>query len=167
MKKSAEHSKLTITCDFCGAEFQRYCSKIKKHNFCCKSCLAAFSSKSKNPTGYNALKDYMGMSNNMRRLNATMNPTRMTEEVRLKLRKSKLSKSTCGTNTYPKYLGRHLHRIVAESTLGRALKPGEVVHHIDGNKHNNDSENLMVFASQAEHAAWHAEHDKQKEGDAK
>lgn len=35
--------------------------------------------------------------------------------------------------------------MVAERMLGRKLKPGEVVHHIDGNKRNNAPENLMVF----------------------
>ena len=48
-------------------------------------------------------------------------------------------------------------RVVAEQLLGRPLRPGEVVHHIDGNKRNNRSENLRVFSSQAEHAKFHAE----------
>lgn len=45
--------------------------------------------------------------------------------------------------------------------LGRPLERGEVVHHIDRNKRNNEPENLMVFPSQAHHAAWHKEHDKE------
>jgi hypothetical protein len=31
-----------------------------------------------------------------------------------------------------------------EKKLGRKLKPGEVVHHIDENKRNNDPENLSL-----------------------
>lgn len=57
-------------------------------------------------------------------------------------------------------------KFVAEQMLGRPLKKGEVVHHIDNNKRNNQPSNLMVFKSQKEHAKWHAEHDK-KWGDAK
>lgn len=44
-----------------------------------------------------------------------------------------------------------VHRIVAHETLGRALLPGEVVDHIDGNIANNSPENLRVFASNGEH----------------
>lgn len=112
-----------------------------------------------------ALKNYAGMSQNMKHLNAVLNPNRMTPAVRLKIRKARLL-TPSERKGYPKFFGRHLHRVVAELLLGRKLKRGEVVHHIDGNKQNNDRENLMVFSSQAEHAAWHAKHDKKKEGGA-
>jgi hypothetical protein len=36
------------------------------------------------------------------------------------------------------------HRIVVELSLGRRLKKGEVVHHIDGNKQNNNASNLLL-----------------------
>ena len=48
-------------------------------------------------------------------------------------------------STYRKRHGRHEHRVVAEQMLGRALMPGEIVHHIDGNKHNNHPSNLQVM----------------------
>ena len=47
------------------------------------------------------------------------------------------------------------HIVIAEQKLGRHLSPDEVVHHIDGNKKNNVPENLMVFASRADHTAFH------------
>ena len=37
------------------------------------------------------------------------------------------------------------HRYVAEKFLGRFLSDDEVVHHLDGNKMNNRSENLIVL----------------------
>ena len=40
-----------------------------------------------------------------------------------------------------KYL---VHRRVMEEKLGRKLKSSEIVHHIDGNKLNNDPDNLML-----------------------
>jgi hypothetical protein len=56
---------------------------------------------------------------------------------------------------YPKIGARHEHRIVAEQMLGRALQTGEVVHHIDGDKLNNDPSNIEVMTASA-HARLHA-----------
>lgn len=59
-----------------------------------------------------------------------------------------------GSRGYIKQGGRHQHRVVAEQMLGRPLKRGEVVHHKDGNKHNNDPSNLEVM-TQGEHMREH------------
>lgn len=48
------------------------------------------------------------------------------------------------------------HQYVMEMHLGRALVPGEVVHHIDGNKTNNNLDNLYLTSVQ-EHNKLHAE----------
>lgn len=48
-----------------------------------------------------------------------------------------------------------LHRVLVENRLGRLLMPGEDVHHVDGDRHNNATHNLAVL-SHAEHASLHA-----------
>ena len=51
---------------------------------------------------------------------------------------------------------RHGQRL-ARATVGAEfpLMPGHVVHHEDGDNHNNNLDNLMVFASQADHGRYH------------
>jgi len=46
------------------------------------------------------------------------------------------------------------HRIVAEEKLGRRLLSGEMIHHIDGNKENNDPSNIKVVTA-TQHRAEH------------
>lgn len=59
------------------------------------------------------------------------------------------------------YVGKKkkLHQAVAEKMLGRSLRKGEVVHHVNGNSLDNRPENLMVFPNTAAHSKWHADHD--------
>ena len=47
------------------------------------------------------------------------------------------------------------HRLVVERYLQRFLKTEEVVHHLDGNKSDNELDNLMLFSTQKAHASFH------------
>jgi hypothetical protein len=63
-----------------------------------------------------------------------------------KIRNSQLSKLKNSTNSYVKFHGKHEHRVVMENHLGRPLFSWEIVHHKDGNKRNNDINNLEVMS---------------------
>lgn len=92
--------------------------------------------------------------------NREHNPTAMTPERRAKIRAAKLG--TGEGKTYTKLFGKPEHVAVAEKVLGRKLEPGEIVHHIDRNKRNNDPGNLVVM-TQSQHAHLHAVCRNQKE----
>lgn len=143
----------TVKCEYCGVLFDRAPCRVKPRNFCTRECLGAYNSKARNPEGYR-YRDFSKNSARMSELNRKMNPTRMRDETRQKIRDAHLN--TGEGKTYTKVFGRHEHRVIAEQMLGRPLTDTEVVHHIDGDKRNNDPSNLMVFPSQVEHAAHHA-----------
>lgn len=118
-----------IICDECGKKVNMPTSQFKrsKNHFCSRQC-------------------------HMKFMNRELNPSRMTPEVREKIHNSRVD--TGSNKGYQKTYGRHTHRIIAEQILGRPLKSDEIVHHIDGNKRNNNPDNLMVM-TQSEHAHLH------------
>lgn len=50
---------------------------------------------------------------------------------------------------------RLLHTVVAELALGKKLPRGAIVHHVDGDKKNNFSCNLVLCEDQAYHKLLH------------
>ena len=60
-----------------------------------------------------------------------------------------------GLRYYKNTDGRFTHRVVAESIVGRPLRKGEVVHHVDGDKLNNSKGNIFVCDSNSHHLATH------------
>lgn len=120
---------IRVVCEECGKIVEMPPSQYKRssHHFCSRKCHMVF-------------------------MNRELNPTRMTPEVRAKLRACHLGKGE--GKGYEKTYGRHTHRIIAEQILGRPLKDGEIVHHIDSNKRNNTPSNLMIM-TQSEHCRLH------------
>ncbi len=67
---------------------------------------------------------------------------------------------------HPRANGRpyiYQHILVMEKHIGRYLEKDEVVHHIDGNKSNNDISNLRLMTNR-EHVMMHGNIGKRKKG---
>lgn len=127
--------KITVPCDICGTEITRAQSQILKVAYCSPTCTKE------------------GKSKRFSEMNQELNPTRMTLDVRTKLRMRRLG--TGEGKSYEKTFGVHTHRIVAAAKIGRPLAKGEIVHHLDNDIRNNAPDNLEVLASQSEHAKLH------------
>lgn len=147
MGRPREYNRSAI-CFRCGKNFERYPGKQKnKRTFCSREC-------------YNA---QLSAENPNRRVNQKGG---LTVKERMKISEAqRWIKQGHNGKTYEKTLGRHTHRVVMEEKIGRPLKRGEVVHHIDGNPRNNGPDNLMLFNSQSDHLNWHRVHDPRYGGD--
>lgn len=137
--------KMFLKCDLCGKEYTSYqCGKY--NHFCSIECRRAGAYlMSQNITS----EDRERRSKQIIRVNKTIN----NDKEHLERRADTLRGKGSGKG-YTKRNGVHEHRLVAEKMLGRPLKPGEVVHHEDGDKRNNTPENLKVM-TQSEHIREH------------
>ena len=148
--------KIKVKCSWCGKELFKWPCRIKenKNFYCCGECRTKHISKKSNPDGYTKHP-------HLSEWNLKTNSTSMDLSRRIAIRNARLRRvKSRKKSTYEKYLGKHKHRIVAEIKIGRKLLSTEVVHHIDGDKFNNNPENLKIFKSQAEHLKEHLRTDK-------
>lgn len=135
--------KMFLTCDWCGKDYTSYqCGK--NFHFCSIECrrlagklvASGFSEETRRKAG-ERITWY-----NQNVFNHGEYRERQADALRGK------------GSGYVKDHGVHKHRLIAEEMLGRSLKPGEIVHHIDGDKGNNDPSNLIVM-TQSEHIREH------------
>ena len=125
-----------VTCDWCGTAFYKPASRLRKQNFCSYGCrnkwLGKVNVEVRNVPGHSAGHK----APHLRELNQRRNPLGRMAKRPIR-----------GTSSAT-------YRKVAEEMLGRALRPGEVVHHINGNRSDNRYENLAVLPEQ-EHRRLH------------
>ena len=127
-----------VSCHVCGKIFLKSEFRVNDNNFCSLDHFRRWCSQ------------------RMREYNRTANPMNQRGGVlESRIKRSRELRGTGEGKAYRKLLGRHEHRRLAEAKLGRPLKAGEVVHHLDGNKLNNDPANLAVLPSQSEHCKAH------------
>lgn len=148
--------RVKVVCPICNKVFERYQCQLKGKQVCCCSVECKNEAVKRKLITWDTTKASIHLSE----LNRKRNPTSMTPEVRAKLRAARLGRGE--GKSYSKLFGRHEHVVVAERILGRKLEPGEIVHHIDRNKRNNDPSNLVVM-TQSQHAHLHAVCRNQKE----
>ena len=142
-------SKKTITykCEFCGKENTKFFRKDLKYRFCNTTCngkslVVKFNKRDRTGTKNPAWKG--GRRVNYGGYIQIYKPEHPRAAKRLKL--------------------VFEHHLVMEQKLGRYLKKGEVVHHLNGIKDDNRIENLQLLKNQAEHAKMHYSLEKHQYG---
>ena len=156
-------------CIVCGKDVldRFHCNQIRKKDssYCSRKCRDQDKSKP-NCTCKNCGKEKHISPHLIHRLDKkdVFCDRKCTKEYRIKYRIEnwRLLKQYIDNTGYAKVLIRGfpmatecgyvlVHRLVAAEKLGRLLKKGECVHHIDGNKLNNTPENILICKSGREH----------------
>jgi len=140
--------KADLICNYCGKAYQKYLSLMVNGNnpYCSRRCVGLGLRKGSDLTCDNCGKTfYRSRSEQDSKLKFCSLDCRATH-------RTEHAKPT----TYLKYGPTHRHIVIAEKYLGRPLRKGEIVHHIDEDKHNNEPDNLAVLPNQTFHNAVHA-----------
>lgn len=147
--------KITIVCKNCNKEFELNSSetrvKEKKVNYCSRKCRDEAREKKKNVKCKNCGIEFLTTRNKCCSRKCAIEY--LKKHYKHKIYKEK-GYEVRFINGYNKKGNAKIHRLIMEEHLGRKLNPKEIVHHIDGNKLNNDILNLQVM-TWGEHSKLH------------
>lgn len=146
--KPNSEKKVELICDNCGfitqTSYANYTNCQKKNNnnglTKCRSCATKENGKKRiGKPAHNKGKKYPNLS---KENSSCWKGGQYKSFDGYTMIHVKSGHSNCGWNSYKKR-----HRVVIEENIGRKLSKEDVVHHIDGNKQNDDLENLYLTNS--------------------
>ena len=131
-------------CLYCGIELVLRISRdIERKKFCSRSCCIKW------------VKPNLGQKH------SAETKRKIGEKLKERWQKGwrprlMLQKSTQSRSAYKCVGHERVHRVIMKALLGRELRTDEHVHHIDGNKRNNDPVNLELISA-SDHGRKHLE----------
>lgn len=144
-----KRGSVELICEVCGISFRRGLSQVRRTkigNYCSAPCRHRGHRRRLLVPCANCGKEFERPAKEATRRNKTVNYC-STDCFK--------AAHVAKPHVYRKSGDRHAHRGVAEAKIGRALLPREVVHHIDGDKHNNHPDNIAVLPNRAIHSRLH------------
>lgn len=133
-KRNRKRHEIDVSCDFCKNVFKSYGNNVK---YCSNTC----SSKATGPKRRKFLDIPQCLDSASRKLDKNLGYVRVYAPMHVE------------DNTWG-YV--YEHRVIAEQIVGRSLQKDEIVHHKNGKRWDNRSENLEVM-NKHDHAKLHGQ----------